>query len=471
MKLLVAKWNCKERKRVNQKNVLKNMVLLTLLLTWVDIVVDFKIPIHLILMIGTLIFTVYYIIINKIRLNSFINKCFSNSLNKCFFIILNIYILWDLISITYSPVKVYSILKYKSIIPMYILYILICFILEEKSDIYKILLVIGVGSIIISSVSLLSYFNIIPLEIPFKGIICLLDDYNISSITILIGTFILLILAFDINKNFIRAILYINVIGIITIPVIYNGGSRRAVLLLFFDTFIILSYYILKLKKIRRLNLKSVTIIVISSILIGLITMLTQITVKQYSVQQNYTENKEKDKEEFVPKDGYDVNDRYKTIYKGGALSKRREIWKIALKDLSKFNKKELLVGRGSGYSSYIYSDIYYKDIQKLYSNNRKGELGGNHPHNSILIDALDGGVIRTALGIILGVMILLQNIRIFKKDILLGVIQFLILITVFSDVMISGRYGYIYLKTFWILISLNFAIVNVCGNYNKHSY
>ncbi|WP_102400022.1 hypothetical protein [Haloimpatiens massiliensis] len=473
---------------MNNKLFIKISVLITVFFTWIDILLNFTMHVNQMFLVFSLIFIIYYVLKNKITIKTIIADYTKNRINKYILILLNLYILYDLITIIYSPVKMYALSKYIIIIQMYVLFLVIYYSSQKKQYIYELFLTIGIGSLGLAIISFLAYFGIIPIYVPSIEKISLLSDYNVATTTILIGIIILFAIISKIldKKMYGKFNIYISLICILAIPVIFNGGSKRAVLLLGFDLVVLLLYYIFKLYSMKKINIKSISVIIFSILISVMVTAkVNELVIKvsngekviEYKVKPNNKENDQSDKNSKndlnidSSKSGYSINNAYKTIYKGGALSKRRIIWDIAFKDISKYKLKDILIGKGAGYSSYIYSNIYQENIQQLYKNKKEVKLGGNHPHNCFMIDILDGGIIKLLLGLGIWSLILFEIIKIFKLDKTLGVILFTAFTTIFCNNMISGRFGYIYDKAFWIFIALCMASINVLNHNEREKY
>ncbi|WP_142412977.1 O-antigen ligase family protein [Hathewaya massiliensis] len=441
-----------------------NLILITVFFTWMDLVFNFSIPVHQILLVVSLLLSIIYFIQNR---EVAVKKIFSNSrLNKLIFILINIYILVDIINIAYSPVKKYALIKYVVIGQMYILALIMYLFIDNGRDLNKVFVVLGIGSIMISVCSILAYFGLINLIVPFYGRIALIKDYNLAATAILTGTFALSIVIIKNIESLRKRIILFTLTSFLTVPIIYNGGSRRGVILLLISSLVVIAYYFWKLYMEENLNFKSVLPIIISiSVVLGVSLGLNNVVTNLYKDGANLPENVQKYEDIREEAEPYNVNNTYKTIYKGSALNSRKVIWNLAFTEIKTFKLKDYLIGRGSGYSSYMYVDKYSSNIEKLYGNNKKPKLGGSHPHNLFLVDLIDGGIIRLVIELCIWIIILIQLIITFKINKGLFTIEFLAWMCIVSNCLISGRYGFIYFKEFWI-----FAIINMIVLRNRES-
>lgn len=123
---------------------------------------------------------------------------------------------------------------------------------------------------------------------------------------------------------------------------------------------------------------------------------------------------------------------------------KRKVIWNESIEEIRSFSLKELLFGRGTGYSIKLYEkEEHLKALEKIYDLPDKVE-GFMHPHNYLLQDMLDGGIIKTILSLIMtfgiGVYVFFKFARSPEK----WIIPFLSLILIATNIMISYSVGFI---------------------------
>lgn len=435
--------------KLESKNLVKLSIVTTFFI-WTDLIFNYSFPIHQLLLILTLILTGIYYIKNKKELRKV--DFFKNKLNKILFVLLNLYIALDLVGILYSPVKKYSLTKYVVIVQMYILFILLIVNIRTKENLDKLFAAIGLGSIIMAVSTFLAYFGVINLYIPFYGRMCLISDYNLSATTILIGVFILILLIIRTVQKPIRKIVFIGIISFLSIPVVYNGDSRRGVMLLLMGFVLVGIYLICYFYKKQQINFKIILALSISVLIVTSSSLVLNKVLKNMSEKRIIlNENTAKDDKTLKLEKGHDIVGRYKSIYKGGALSKRKAIWDISIREVKTYSIKDLFVGKGSGYSSYIYVTKYSKDIQDLYKNNEEPVLGGSHPHNLFLVDILDGGIIKLLVEGSIWIIILLQILYLVKFNKNIFIMSGIVWSCIFSNCLISGRYGFIYFKEFWL--------------------
>ncbi|KEH98036.1 O-antigen ligase family protein [Clostridium massiliodielmoense] len=436
---------------------LKTFLLLTLYFLWLEIAIPFKISVFKIfLLISVVLFLVKLILDGKHMIKG---KLRFKKVNVIFLLILSLYIVIDLLGVLYSPAKVFAATKYAVVIPMAVLIFMFYFTVESKQDIKNILLAMGLGSVTIAIYTLLAYFVFTSIKVSYYTQLSLIKDYNISSTLILIG--VTMTLTLIIQSNFqgkIKFILFA-LVSMICSPVIYLSGSRRSLILIFAEGAVIILYYIFASLKNRKKVLSTIAIAIVMVSFTGASVVCVQSLLKTES--QDIREGKVID---AVNENG--LTTKYESLRNGRALVKREYIWGLAFKDIKGFNIKQKFIGKGSSYDCYMYTYVYKKEMNSLYSG-KVGILGDMHPHNAFLSDMLNGGIIKLVVSIAVWLAILVQLIVLLKDDIDKLMIVLLPWGTIVSNMMMSGRYGYIYYKEFWMIALITFIFIEL-KNYNN---
>lgn len=148
------------------------------------------------------------------------------------------------------------------------------------------------------------------------------------------------------------------------------------------------------------------------------------------------------------------LEDRYETINISEGLSSRSPIWNIAIKEINNMNLLGMIFGKGSGYNLAIYqteenASIINADIQP--------EEIKCDPHNIILNDILEGGIIKILFLIIIVVMIISIALKNIKYDNQESVLLFCIGTILGGTLMLSASTGLLGNDLFWYLVILTF--------------
>lgn len=436
---------------------LKTFLLLTLYFLWLEIAIPFKISVFKVfLLISMGLFLIKLILDGK---NMIRGKLRFSKVNTIFLLILTLYIVIDLVGILYSPAKVFAATKYAVVIPMAVLILMFYFTIESKQDIKNILLAMGLGSVTIAAYTLLAYFVCTSIKVSYYTQLSLIKDYNISSTLILMGVTIILTLIIQSKfQGKVKFILFA-LVSVICSPVIYLSGSRRSLILIFAEGAVIVLYYIFASLKNRKKVLSTFCIAIAMVALTGASVIGVQSLLKTQS-----EDIKEVKVVDAVNENG--LTTKYESLRNGRALVKREYIWGLAFKDIKSSNAKQKFIGKGSSYDCYMYTFVYKKEMNSLYSG-KVGVLGDMHPHNAFLSDMLNGGIIKLVVSIAVWLAILIQLIVLLKDDIDKLIIVLLPWGTIVSNMMMSGRYGYIYYKEFWMITLITIIFIEL-KNYNN---
>lgn len=167
------------------------------------------------------------------------------------------------------------------------------------------------------------------------------------------------------------------------------------------------------------------------------------------------SENGSSDKTQNVPGFGETrLEDRYETINISEGLSSRSLVWEIAIKEIKKMDALEIIFGRGSGYNLSIYQT---EENASLINPDVEPQEIKYDPHNIILNDILEGGIIKILFIIIIVVMVIyiaLKNIKYNNQESILILCVGMIL---GATLMLSARTGLLGNDLFWHLVILTF--------------
>ena len=436
---------------------LKTFLLLTLYFLWLEIAIPFKISVFKVfLLISVVLFFVKFILDGRYMIRG---KIKLSKINLLFIFILGLYIVIDLIGMIYSPVRIFAFTKYAVVIPMVILILMFYFTIETKQDINNILLAMGLGSITIAVYTLLAYFVFTGIKVSYYTQLSLIKDYNISSTLILMGAVITLIMIIQSKFQGKTKFILFTLVSITSSSVIYLSGSRRSLILIFAEGAVIVLYYLFVSFRDRKKFIKTMLVTIIMLVVTSLSVMGTQALLK--------TQSQEIKKDKIVnPMLENDLSVKYESLQNGRALVRREYIWGLAFKNIKDFSFKQKLVGKGSSYDCYMYTYVYQKEMNSLYSG-KVGKLGDMHPHNGFLSDLLNGGILKLIVSIGVWIAIFIQLIVLLSKDIDKLMLVLLSWGTIFSNMMMSGRYGYIYYKEFWMTLLITFIFIEL-KNYNN---
>ena len=144
--------------------------------------------------------------------------------------------------------------------------------------------------------------------------------------------------------------------------------------------------------------------------------------------------------------------ERYEQIGQEGGSSKRMLIWSVALREYHGYDGGEKLFGKGFGYDVLLYRLSDDPALAESYEPQSRQLLCA---HSFLLADLLNGGLVQAGLGVGVWFFIgafLLRSLLLKRR----GAMFFCIALGItFINNAISNRYGFLYDKYFWLLLTL----------------
>ena len=380
-------------------------------------------------------------------------------LSKTFTVLLMAYIIIDIVNMTYGPDSILAMGKYIVLVEglSYIVHaVIICNICNINPDkfldaFYKCVTICAVFASIFAIINFfIPIFNNTP-----NGQISIISDYNAFCRYYIFSYIIGFV--FICNKKeimFSRRLTYISIYSVFLCIVMLMSTSRRTLITLLIFVFILIIYYIVELYKAtktvdkRKQFLKRVTVSIICFFVTGLIIVGGSnglINAKQFfNGSEIVNGGLEQTSERF------DVDNFW---------GKRQVIWNEAIKELKRYDGKEILLGKGSGYATQYYEkEPTATVIQELYGVN-KLEENSMHTHNYLLQDMMEGGILKVLFSLLLTVGLGVKTVINIVKRGNRWIIPALSLLLIGTNIMISYSSGFIgdiyYNITLLILVQL----------------
>lgn len=423
----------------------------------------FVTPYKITLLLAGVLFLVSFFTNPKNNLNYILNALRESVKPLSFLVVMiAIYIIFDIISFTYTNNVHISMWKYVTIVSM--LAILFLSILMIHSPVFKNALNWILAFISGASIVLLVYvwiYEFIFGTTIYVRRLSLLIDYNKFSMTLFFGFLSSMFLASRVIKN----IKVKNITMFITTALYYSTihltASRRTsrmmniIIIILFIAFLVDSYKTSGDKK------KNVSFYVIGSILTYLMTVLIISSYSFITTEKILSATTGQGGEGLsVDKGTSEVLDDLHT------LDKRELIWTLAINSYKDYPLKNKIIGKGSSAHFDIYNEKENSEIinMKYWKKIPENTLD---PHNFILVDLLDGGIIKVLITLLMLLSIPGYLFKIRKKVPYDTLFIFLIALTVLGDISISSRYGILDNKMVWLILLMLFALYKD-NNLNK---
>lgn len=392
------------------------------------------------------------------------------------------YIIWDLFNYTYAINPSYFNEKYVFIIKMIAISVFAYLYIFDKSSVerYKkrILLVflnLGIVAIILSLTSTVFYYI---------GKLTLRDykiaptaDYNNYALTILIGAICLYAVIISAKKNLIIKIALLSLVALICIPTIYLSASRRAI----YTTVVIIAiaigalliYCLLHYVKVKKnITIQNVimTILVLVICVGGVRFQINAFYDFNYEEQIQGLSVNERLEEDLqgLSENSADVNAEGKdesTAVSDTSGGVRGPIWNYSISQIKDFNKVEFFIGGGGSYSNDIFKITDAEGIENVlnaFSNASFERISTLDPHNFILNDMLEGGIIKVIILFLLIWSILITLIKNIKSNPCISIPLLLISVVIVLALMVSAHFGIMWGRWSILIIMLAMAIKGI---------
>lgn len=372
--------------------------------------------------------------------------------NKLLFILLGFYLLWDFINVLYSKNPQYSIRKYiilaqEIFLIINMLYYVTPINFEVQVIVNKFKRVLVNLSIMACVIVIVAWWGYCSMKYTCYGFkLSTITDYNVFAGAIIIGliAFVHLILYNASIQNMWRVVGLILIGGIMSATV-YLSSSRRGLLMLIlifsvtFFTFCV----IIPLKEHKMENFILVRILKGIVVSVTLVVVVTGISFIFYSLSQSEM-GKSIEKTQIDWK-GSSANTRAMSLSEGGAFDTRRTIWRTTIKWIKISTINEIIVGGGQSKSFDIFEDLEdpkNEELRNLYNNPLKDTKQWMSPHNLLLNDFLEGGLIKVILVVVVLVLLVVLLIDVLRTNYKLGITLFLMSCFVCTNLILGGQYG-----------------------------
>ena len=357
------------------------------------------------------------------------------------------YLLYDLISLLWSPAPAYGMSKYKVVVLMVFLSACILLYVDSVPKLRALLLSLGVASGATAAFSIVNYLLAGPFPVRYTLRLTLRSDYNVFATTLLLGVLCAVYLFATAKFTVMRCILFVLDLGV-TLTVLYLSASRRVFLMLPPILLFWLCVLLFRQKSWREL-VTAIGVILAAGLLFwgGVWAMQNQMRARyekygSFGFGQGSAGGTGSTEGSAM--------DRYETVTEGGLLQKRGLIWGIAWEDYQQFSLTEKLFGRGFGYDIVLYDEVENDELAQEYAH-LDGQKGLLSAHSFLLADLLNGGIVKAVLGLALMLALAWDCIVLCRRSFPAGALMGNALAVVALGSLVSNRFGLLYDKFFWL--------------------
>lgn len=369
------------------------------------------------------------------------------------FILLFLYLLADVVGVLYSPVPGFALSKYLVILPMLLFFIPTFYYIKTQETLDKLYKTLALSGLLVGLLSLSNYFIFEFMPLTFIRRISMISDYNRYAenlfVSLILGSFFVLNARFKPRTQ--TALLFLN-LTFHSIIITLSGSRRTMILLipsvaavLLYKAFYVARYSVTERAAFRRLA----TGALLTVFCVGLV-FATERGFEWYSdikYQQELADGNS------IPEES-SVENVIESIGTGGMFSKRMVIWRVAYNEALTYGFKDVLIGRGSGYEVYFYDVTQSKELAAEYSGLKTKPQYWMSPHNFVLADFLSGGIVKLCLSLALMGAIVARLVLLFARRPGRAMPLLITMGLLYFNVFISGRYGIVYDKFFYLLFA-----------------
>lgn len=378
---------------------------------------------------------------------------------KYILISIAVYLLFDLLSLTYTNYPNLAMTKYFTSITMFITLIMLSSYIVARDKDNKTNVILMIFSIVGITLAVFTIgYWIINGTTFYTRRLSMAVNYNKSAFVVLFGYYSFLYYIFR-NKFEDINYLLISIVSLVSLSVIYLSGSRRCFYLLIITMPIIIFICFYQIYNKNKANLANnymkfvyagATILATFLLLIGFIGLYTSKT-------DNEAETLALENPDIA--DMIASRDITTILNDDKSMDKRSTLWNIAKNDFNNMKEpQKKLIGSGASYHFEVYDLEENKNIIEDAYGRKLGNLD-THPHNFLLVELLDGGYIK----VVITMMILLTSlsfiIKIWKISSIDGAFLLIMAFALLSDMFMEVRNGILDYKFLWLMIMLFLSV------------
>lgn len=390
-----------------------------------------------------------------------------------------LYFLFDILSLAWTNDIMFSLKKYVTIAPMFIMAIYATYYfynpsispVDRKVRVRNLALVYGSIALVLSLLTWIMY--LVFARTYYILTLSLQSDYNQYILPIIIGYVCAVYYINTMRPSWQRYALFVG-ISTILMPNFYLSGSRR-IMVMYMLVFAFLSLYFL----ISNLSYKkTLSTFILSLALIGGVVLAHNTIIKGFDYYSTYvykTMEEEAKKQGIKPpsaqmdkSDGIihgfrleqDADFKESTLASGEALGRRSALWSIAINEIKSFSIKELFIGKGGSNQRDIYRTDEARAI--LFPPGTTDPGQDFHPHSMIFLEMVNGGLIKTGSVVSLVLAVVFYDFVLLKRKYYHEFMMVSGYGAIFiASQMIDSFYGLLQNRMTWILL---FIVLGALG-------
>lgn len=361
-----------------------------------------------------------------------------------------LYLLWDLVTWLYSEQRDLMVQKYPIVLVSLIISAGVLIYADDIVRLERVKFFIGLSGLALAGAAILSFYFPTLYPVYYSLRLSLRSDYNMYATAVYIGGVTWMSRTMDRRDVDIGHLIVQFITYSIFVTVLVLTGSRRILIVLPLWVAAFITMLIKQIQNFTHNTLKS------AAIVLGGIAIACSLSLIMVDGIHTEMENRKEQKGSYGSAEGGSATsyvERIDSTVQGSFLTKRLVLWKIAFKEITSLQGKEVIFGKGGGYSMVMYDQIG-APLDEVYPDRAK-RIGALSPHNMVLSDILDGGIIKMTLLLAMLLALLLNIMEFAGRYPVKGRLYVLVFTTIALGSLISNKFGLPYDRYYYIFTTL----------------
>lgn len=362
-----------------------------------------------------------------------------------------LYLFWDLATWLYSDQRDLLVQKYPIVVVSLIISAGVLIYADDIVRLERVKLIIGLSGVVLAGIAVFNFYFPYVYPVYYSMRLSLRTDYNMYATAVYIGGVTWISRAMNRRDVDIGHLLVQFVTYGIFVTVLVLTGSRRILIVLPLWVAAFITLLIKQIQNFTHNTLKS------AAIVLGGIAIACSLSLIMVDSIHTEMKNRQEQKGSYGSAEGggsaTSYVDRIDSTVQGNFLGKRLVLWKIAFKEVTSLRGKEVVFGKGGGYSMVMYDQIG-EPIDQIYPDREK-RMGALSPHNMVLSDIIDGGIIKMTLLLAMLLSLLLNVMEFAGRYPVKGRLYVLVFTTIALGSFISNKFGLPYDRYFYLFTTM----------------
>lgn len=361
-----------------------------------------------------------------------------------------LYFCWDLVTWLYSDQRNLMAQKFPIVAVMLVISAGVLIYADDVVRLERVKFFIGLSAVVLAGGAILNFYFPYFYPVYYSMRFSLRTDYNMYATAVYIGGVTWMSQTMNRREVDIGRLLVQFVTFGIFVTVLVLSASRRILVVLPLWVAAFITMLIKQIQNFTHNTLKS------AAIVLGGIAMACSVSLLLIDGVHTEMANRQTQKGSYGSAEGGNATsyvERIDSTVQGNFLTKRLVLWKLALQEISSLEGLEVVFGKGGGYSMVMYDQIE-EPLDQIYPDREK-RTGALSPHNMVLSDMIDGGLIKMTLLLALLLTLLFNVMEFAGRYPVKGRLYVLVFTTIALGSFISNKFGLLYDRHYYLFTTL----------------